>query len=184
MSGTGLPAAAASGIEAYLTHAESVILPALDDGAPDGSSPPLAAPPEGRLLVGVDLGTAYVVLVVLDENGRPLAGEYQFAQVVRDGLVVDFIGAIDLLRGMKQRVERRLGRELAQAASAFPPGVPRAEVRATANVVEAAGMRCTGLIDEPSAANHVLGLRTAPSWTWAAGRPGSPWSRRPGSLHR
>jgi len=51
--------------------------------------------------VGVDLGTAYLVLAVLDDQGNPIGGEWQFAQVVRDGLVVDFIGAIDLLRGMK-----------------------------------------------------------------------------------
>jgi len=75
---------------------------------------------------------------------------------VRDGLVVDFIGATDLLREMKKRVERRLGRELTHAASGYPPGVPQVEVRATAHVVEAAGINCTGLIDEPSAANNIL----------------------------
>jgi ethanolamine utilization protein EutJ len=85
-------------------------------------------------------------------------GEYQFAQVVRDGLVVDYVGAVDLLTSMKKRVEQRLGRELTHAASGFPPGVPRAEIRATANVVEAAGMRCEVLVDEPTAANNVLGL--------------------------
>jgi len=109
--------------------------------------------------VGVDLGTAYLVLVVLDEDQRPIAGEYQFAQVVRDGLVVDFIGAVDLLRGMKTRVEHRIGVELTQAASGFPPGVPRPEVQAVANVVEAAGLRCTQLVDEPTAANALLGLQ-------------------------
>jgi ethanolamine utilization protein EutJ len=57
---------------------------------------------------------------------------------------------------MKERLEQRLGCELTHAASGFPPGVPRAEVRATANVVEAAGMSCPDLIDEPSAANNVL----------------------------
>ncbi len=113
---------------------------------------------DARLHVGVDLGTAYLVLVVLDESGEPLAGEWQFAEVVRDGLVVDFIGAVDLLKDMKSRLERRLGRELTSAASAYPPGVPQAEVRAVANVVEAAGMRCSGLVDEPSAANLVLQL--------------------------
>jgi len=107
----------------------------------------------------VDLGTAYVVLVVLDEHCQPIAGEYQFAQVARDGLVVDFFGAVDILRGMKTRIERRIGRELTHATTGFPPGVPQAEVRATANVVEAAGMRCTGLIDEPSAANNILRLQ-------------------------
>ena len=125
----------------------------------DPEPPPLTSAPQGLLRVGVDLGTAYLVLVVLDEQGNPLAGEYQFAQVVRDGLVVDYVGAVDLLTAMKKRVEKRLGRELSHAASAFPPGVPRAEVRATANVVEAAGMRCLDLVDEPSAANALLGLR-------------------------
>lgn len=138
----------------FLSRAEQVIR-----SVNDGGSKPLREPVEGPLHVGVDLGTAYTVLVVLDADGNPLVGEYQFAQVVRDGLVVDYIGAVDLLTAMKKRVERSLGRELTHAASGFPPGVPRAEVRATANVVEAAGMRCEMLIDEPSAANNVLGLR-------------------------
>lgn len=115
--------------------------------------------PDGPLHVGVDLGTAYLVLVVLDQDKRPLVGEYQFAQVVRDGLVVDFIGAIDLLSEMKQRVERRLGRTLTHAASGYPPGVPQVEVQATANVVRAAGLECTTLVNEPTAANAVLGLK-------------------------
>lgn len=126
----------------------------------DPEPPRLVSAPQGPLRVGVDLGTAYLVLVVLDPQGYPLAGEYQFAQVVRDGLVVDYVGAVDLLTAMKVRVEARLGCELTHAASAFPPGVPRAEVQSTANVVEAAGMRCLDLIDEPSAANALLGLQT------------------------
>src|SRR4029079_410384 len=110
----------------------------------------------GPVHVGVDLGTAYTVLIVLDEAKRPLAGAYRFAQVVRDGLVVDFVGAVALLKTLKQKVARRLGFELTNAASGYPPGVPVAEVRATANVLRAAGMECSGLIDEPSAANNVL----------------------------
>jgi ethanolamine utilization protein EutJ len=110
----------------------------------------------GKLHVGVDLGTAYTVLVVLDENYQPIAGTYQFAQVVRDGLVVDFVGAVELLRQMKARVEQKLGFELTSAASSYPPGVPQAEVRATANVLYGAGLDCTGLVDEPTAANNVL----------------------------
>lgn len=138
----------------YLARAERVIRP-----VSSGGSRPLDNSPDGALRVGVDLGTAYTVLIVLDADGNPLVGEYQFAQVVRDGLVVDYIGAVDLLTAMKKRVEHALGRELTHAASGFPPGVARAEVRATANVVEAAGMRCESLIDEPTAANNVLGLR-------------------------
>ena len=137
-----------------LTRAEQVIR-----WLPDPEPPPLPARASDPLKVGVDLGTAYLVLVVLDQNGQPLAGEYLFAQVVRDGLVVDYLGAIDLLAGMKSRVEARLGRELTHAASGFPPGVPQVEVRAMANVVEAAGLRCTSMVDEPSAANAVLQIQ-------------------------
>ena len=120
--------------------------------------PPLESPPDGPLQVGVDLGTAYLVLVVLDQGKKPIAGEYQFAQVVRDGLVVDFVGAVDRLTAMKRRVEGYLGRELRHASSGYPPGVAQVEVRATANVVEAAGFYCTSLVDEPTAANAVIGL--------------------------
>ena len=109
--------------------------------------------------VGVDLGTAYTVLVVLDENYQPMAGTYQFAQIVRDGLVVDFVGAVDLLRKMKSQLEEKLGFTLTSAATGYPPGVPQAEVRATANVLFGAGLDCTGLIDEPSAANNVLQIK-------------------------
>ncbi len=121
-----------------------------------GLNPELPRPSSDSVHVGVDLGTAYTVLIVLDENYQPVAGAYQFAEVVRDGLVVDFIGAVDLLRKMKSQVEARLGFELKSASTGYPPGVPQAEVRATANVLHGAGLDCTGLIDEPSAANNVL----------------------------
>lgn len=110
----------------------------------------------GPVHVGVDLGTAYTVLFVLDERMQPLAGAYQYAEVVRDGLVVDFAGAIALLRALKGQVEARLGFELQSAATAYPPGVPQAEVRATRYVLEAAGLECSALVDEPTAANAVL----------------------------
>ncbi len=142
-----------SAIEDYLTRAQAVILP-----SQARNQAPIEGRPDGVLHVGADLGTAYLVLVALDAENQPVAGEYQFAQVVRDGLVVDFIRAVDLLREMKTRLEQRLGVALTHAATGYPPGVPRAEVRATANVVEAAGMECTSFIDEPSAANGVLGI--------------------------
>ncbi len=143
-----------SELREYLNRAASVIhwVEAVEPA-------PLQAVPQGDLRVSVDLGTAYLVLSVLDAQGQPVAGEILFAQVARDGLVVDFVGAVDLVKGMKARLERRIGRELTHAASGYPPGVPQAEVRSTANVVEAAGMICTNLIDEPSAANQVIGLR-------------------------
>ena len=51
---------------------------------------------------GVDLGTACVVVAVLDDNFKPVAGAYRYADVVRDGMVVDYIGAIRIVREMKE----------------------------------------------------------------------------------
>jgi ethanolamine utilization protein EutJ len=112
----------------------------------------------GRLRVGVDLGTAYTVLIVADEAGRPIAGRAQFAQIVRDGLVVDFLGAIRLVTRMKAEVEADIGRPLRAASTSYPPGVPQAEVKATRNVLIAAGLECADFVDEPTAANALLGI--------------------------
>jgi ethanolamine utilization protein EutJ len=117
---------------------------------------PAARNYRGPVYVGVDLGTAYTVLVVLDEHFSPLAGRYQFAQVVRDGLVVDFIGAIQLVKQMKAELEADLGFPLTQAATTYPPGVPLAEVKATRNVLIGAGLECSGFVDEPTGANALL----------------------------
>ena len=137
-------------LTAYLRHAHDVILPG-NNGAVK-----IDRPISGKIHVGVDLGTAYLVLVVLDDALQPLAGVYQFAEVVKDGLVVDFIGAVERLRHMKKRLEERIGRPITSAATSYPPGVPMTEIRATANVVRAAGMECETFIDEPSAANNLL----------------------------
>lgn len=108
---------------------------------------------------GVDLGTACVVLAVLDENYQPVAGAYQYADVVRDGMVVDYIGAIRIVRSMKEKIEEKLGAELIYAAAAIPPGTDNLDGGAVKNVVQAAGFEITNLLDEPSAANMLLNLQ-------------------------
>jgi ethanolamine utilization protein EutJ len=152
-------------LDAFLTKAQAVMVGELSGSSAQPRSRlksgllednKLWDKPQRRVHVGVDLGTAYTVLAVLDEQMQPLAGEYRFAQIVRDGLVVDFHGAISLLRELKQNVEARLGFELTTAATAYPPGVPAIEVRATRHVVEAAGFNCNHTVDEPTAANAVL----------------------------
>jgi ethanolamine utilization protein EutJ len=110
--------------------------------------------------VGVDLGTACVVTVVLDENRRPVAGAYQYADVVRDGMVVDYVGAVDIVRKMKEKLEKALEvDELLYAAAAIPPGTDTLDGGTVANVVEGAGYMVTALEDESTAANRVLGLK-------------------------
>jgi ethanolamine utilization protein EutJ len=142
-----------------LGHTEAIMAGRVNGWQADPSLISASGEYRGSLHVGVDLGTAYTVLIVLDEAYQPIAGAYQFAQIVRDGLIVDYIGAVELLQRLKGRVEERLGFKLTSAASTYPPGVSRAEVRATSNVLEAAGLECSGLVDEPTAANNVLKLQ-------------------------
>lgn len=105
---------------------------------------------------GVDIGTAYIVLAVLDENDRPVSGSYRYADVVRDGMVVDYIGAVNIVRELKAEIEEKLGIELLYAAAAIPPGTDAIDSGAVKNIVEAAGFELIHLLDEPSAANAAL----------------------------
>ncbi|MBP2643123.1 MAG: ethanolamine utilization protein EutJ family protein [Firmicutes bacterium] len=108
---------------------------------------------------GVDLGTAYIVLAVLDKNYQPVAGAYRFANVVKDGMVVDYIGAIRIVRELKKELEQKLGAELTYAAAALPPGTFTLDSGAIKHVVQGAGFEVTNLLDEPTAANAVLKIR-------------------------
>jgi ethanolamine utilization protein EutJ len=114
--------------------------------------------PRETLRTGVDLGTASIILTVLNQAGDPVASEMQRAEVARDGLVVDYMGAIEITRRLKGRLEERLGRELTGTAIAVPPGTSQANSGTHRHVVEAAGFELTGLLDEPTAANAVLGI--------------------------
>ncbi|TCK20668.1 ethanolamine utilization protein EutJ [Pseudonocardia endophytica] len=108
--------------------------------------------------VGVDLGTANCVLVVLDAAGEPVWVDAHPSGALADGVVVDFAKAIATVRGLKQRAERALGVELTAAATAYPPCIPVADARACAYVCEAAGFDDVALVDEVSAAQAVLGI--------------------------
>jgi ethanolamine utilization protein EutJ len=117
-------------------------------------------PNEGEILkVGLDLGTASIVLVVLGDGNRPLAVAREFAQVVKDGLVVDFNQARLITASLKQRLEEVLGTELTETAIAVPPGTGSRDVATHGYVASAAGLEVTSVMDEPAAANLVLGLR-------------------------
>ena len=114
--------------------------------------------PSSVYYTGVDLGTACVVLAVLDEHLRPVAGTFRYADVVRDGMV-DYIGAIRIVREMKEELEEKLGSQLIYAAAAIPPGTDALDSGAIKNVVQGAGFEITALPDEPTAANAVLNIR-------------------------
>lgn len=115
-------------------------------------------PFKGSLRVGVDLGTANIVLAVVDDDNTPIAGASYPSKVVRDGVVVDYIGAVRVVSNLKAQLEEKLGCELEVGACAIPPGVAEGSVKSLGNVVEGAGFRLGGIMDEPSAAALVLGI--------------------------
>lgn len=118
-----------------------------------------ALPPGQQPLLGVDLGTASIVLVALDAELHPVACELETASVVRDGLVVDYLGAAAIVRRLRERMEQRLGAELLHAAIAVPPGTSPADAGTHRHVTEACGLEVSAIVDEPTAANEVLGIR-------------------------
>lgn len=113
----------------------------------------------GPLRVGIDLGTATIVIAVVDATDRPVYLDFRYASAVRDGVVVDFHGAADAAAALKASAESALGVALPEAATAYPPGVDPADSRACRFVLERAGFACVGLTDEVSAAAALLNVR-------------------------
>ncbi len=112
----------------------------------------------GPLHAGIDLGTADVVLMVLDDAGRPVAAFLEWAEVVRDGVVVDFIGAVDIVKELTAKAEKRLGVKLTGASTSFPPGT---DARLSTNILETAGLDVIAIRDEPSCVASLLELDKA-----------------------
>lgn len=116
-----------------------------------------------KLYLGFDLGTTNTVLVALNEEGEPVGAAMEESRAsVRDGVVVDYLAAIDAMRRCVVRFERAVGRKLdpssALGAAAYPPGVSERTAKVCANVVEALGFCCAGLYEEPTAASDALRL--------------------------
>ena len=114
---------------------------------------------DSELKVGVDLGTANIVLVVTDMKNNPIAGLIEPAKVVRDGIVVDYMGAIKIVRDLKEKLERLINKELVYAACAIPPGIDPRSVKSISNVVESADFVVTNIVDEPTAAAKTLKIK-------------------------
>lgn len=120
-----------------------------------GSPRPVSA--DEPLYCGLDVGTAFIVLAVVDAAGEPVACAYRFASVVKDGMVVDYMGAVDIARELKEELEQQLGRELEPCAVALPPGTEGLDGGVVKNVAEGAGLDVVAVFDEPTAANLLIG---------------------------
>lgn len=106
--------------------------------------------------VGVDLGTSSIVITILDEHNNPIYGTYEYATAVQDGIVVNYLESVNILQRLKKKSEEVLGRELLTACGAIPPGTGENSAKIVSNVIEATGMKCTKIVDEPTAAGLFL----------------------------
>lgn len=129
---------------------------ALLQAAAERAGRPPEVTPAGELRVGVDLGTASCVLVVLDAEDRPVWVDSHPSGALRDGVVVDFARATDTVRRLKARAEEALTTELRTAATAYPPCIDVKDARACTYVCEAGGFDDVVLVDEVSAAQRTL----------------------------
>lgn len=113
----------------------------------------------GNIKVGVDLGTANIVLSIVTQDNKPLAGAIHPASAVRDGIVVDYLQAIDIVKKLKRKVEKMLGITLFNAATAVPPRSPKGSITVATNVLESAFLTVSEVFEETNVAAHVLGIR-------------------------
>ena len=113
----------------------------------------------GRALrLGIDLGTSDIVAVVVDERNTVVAACLEWADVVRDGVVLDFYGATQIVKRHLAHLDKVLGVSFESATTSFPPGT---DPRISVNVLQAAGLEVSAVIDEPSAVAHLLDLDKA-----------------------
>lgn len=112
----------------------------------------------GAPRLGIDLGTSNIVLAVVDDADRPIAGGWRHSTVVRDGVVVDWTGAVNAVREILEALQHSLRHEFTEATLAIPPGVDHGTVQVFRNVAEACGLEASAVVDEPVAAATALGL--------------------------
>lgn len=113
---------------------------------------------EKKIKAGVDLGTASIVFIVLDEDDTPVICFSEETSVVKDGLVVDFSKAVQIVKKLKEKAEKAIGRPILCAAGAIPPKTTGNNRNVVGHVIEAAEMELSGIYDEPEAAAKVLNL--------------------------
>jgi len=104
---------------------------------------------------GVDLGTSDVVVVVIDEQDNVVAAFLEWANVVKDGVVLDYWNAIKIVSSLVKKAENKLGIQISTVNTSYPPGT---DPYISINVVKAAGYEVEAVVDEPSSFAKLIDL--------------------------
>ena len=112
----------------------------------------------GRVFAGVDIGTHSVVAVLVDEQGWPRALNLRRAEVVRSGLIVDYVGAQTIVCELLDELRAHCPLPIELGATTYPPNTEQGNIHTTSHILNAAGLEVVQVLDEPTAANRVLKL--------------------------
>ncbi len=127
-------------VETYLTRARRV----LGDGTRPGGE---------DLYAGVDLGTSTIQVNLVDSDGLPVGGRMVREDAVRDGVVLDYRRAVDVLVDLSDQLLD--GADELPTAVGYPPGT---DARAQRNAARDAGFDVVRGVSEPEAARELLGV--------------------------
>ncbi len=112
------------------------------------------------LYAGVDIGTYKTIAIVVDEKGRTRAANMRRAEVVRSGLILDYMGALNLVRELMAELRKHSPRPIEKGATSYPPQTESGNIKTTKYILEGAELDVLEILDEPSAANLVLGIKS------------------------
>jgi ethanolamine utilization protein EutJ len=111
------------------------------------------------LFAGVDIGTYKVCVVVVDEKGVPRAAAMRRAEVVRSGLIVDYIGALNIVREIVTEIRSSSSMPVEKGATSYPPNTESGNIDTTKYILEGVELDVLNVLDEPEAANLVLEIK-------------------------
>jgi len=111
------------------------------------------------LYAGVDIGTYKTIAIVVDEKGEPRAANMRRAEVVRSGLILDYIGALGIVRELMEEIRKHSPLAIEKGATSYPPQTESGNIETTKYILEGAELEVVEVLDEPSAANLVLNIR-------------------------
>ena len=112
-----------------------------------------------RFYAGIDLGTYKTIAVIIDETGMPRAASMRRTEVARSGLIVDYVGALNTTRDLIEEMRKYCPISIDQGATSFPPQTEYANLKTTTHILEGVGLEVVNVLDEPTAANQVLGIK-------------------------
>ncbi len=112
-----------------------------------------------ELYAGVDIGTYKTIAIIIDDTGVPRAANMRRTEVVSSGLIVDYVGALNIVRELMEELKQHCPVPIEKGATSYPPQTEHANLKTTTYILEGVGLEVLAAPDEPTAANQVLKIK-------------------------